>query len=89
MFLQVSDNRIKYVSFNIDGCLNTSVCANTVAFLAEGRSIEKAWEITPKDVIDYLGTLPSDHEHCAELAVGAFYKCLAGVKKARNFGHGR
>jgi len=77
MFIRVRDKRIQSVSFMTDGCLNTNACANTVAFLAEGKNIDDAWEITPEKVADYLETLPTEEIHCAELAVGAFYLALA------------
>ena len=67
------------VAYLTDGCLNTNACANTVAHLAEGRSIETAWEITPEAVIAHLQTLPAESHHCAELTVGTFYKALAAL----------
>jgi len=60
--------------------LNTNACANTVARLGEGKSLEGAWEITPEMIIEYLETLPSHETHCAELAVGAFYLALSGYR---------
>jgi nitrogen fixation NifU-like protein len=77
MYLCVREDRIQSVTFQVDGCLNTSACANTVAYLAEGKKVTEGWDITPEDVIAYLETLPSNHTHCAELAVGAFYQALA------------
>ncbi len=77
MFLTVHSGRIEAVSYDTDGCLNTNACANTVAELAEGRSVEEAWEISPEDVIEFLETLPEESRHCAELAAGAFYLALA------------
>lgn len=77
MFVVVRSDKIESVSFDLDGCLHTNACANTVAHLAMGRSVEDAWEITPEAVADYLKTLPADHFHCAQLAVGAFYLALA------------
>jgi len=76
MFLTVREGRIQSVSFEINGCINTSACANTVAELAEGRKVKDAWAITPDDVIAYLETLPAENTHCAELAAGAFYLAL-------------
>lgn len=78
-FLTTVKDCIRSVSYLTDGCLNTNACANTVAHLAEGKSVEAAWEITPEDVIAYLQTLPTESHHCAELAVGAFYKALADL----------
>lgn len=82
-FLTLENESIRAVSYLTDGCLNTNACANTVAHLTEGRSIEAAWEITPEEVIAYLQTLPAENHHCAELAVGAFYKALADVTEKR------
>ena len=76
MFLTIRDGRIDSVSFEINGCLNTIACANTVATLAEGKKVKDAWTITPEDVVAYLETLPAEHTHCAELAAGAFYLAL-------------
>ncbi len=81
IFLTVRNEKIESVSFQTDGCINTNACANTVACLAEGKKIDQAWEISPEDVIGYLGTLPSEETHCAEVAVGAFYLALANLRE--------
>jgi nitrogen fixation NifU-like protein len=83
MFLVVTKNIVKHVSFQIEGCRNTTACANTVAFLAEGKQVDKAWDITPDDVIEYLATLSKENYHCAELAVGAFYLALANYQEMK------
>jgi len=80
MFLNVTNNMITEIGYVTDGCLNTNACANTVAHLAEGKTLDEAWEIKPEDVIAYLETLPEDHTHCAELAIGAFYLALSNVR---------
>ena len=81
MFLKIEEDRIKSVSFRVSGCMNTNACANTVAELSEGKTLDEAWEITPQEVIDFLETLPEQNSHCAELALGAFYRALNGAKK--------
>ena len=81
IYLTVRDGRIQSVAYQTDGCMNTNACANTVAELIEGQSVENAWEFTPEDVIDYLETLPSQNFHCAELAVGALYLALANYRE--------
>ena len=83
MYLRVCDDRIKSVSFEIDGCINTNACANAVAQLVEGKSVEDAWEVTAEDVVAYLETLPSESKHCAELAVGAFYLALTSWQELK------
>lgn len=80
IFLMVRAGRIQTVAFDTDGCMHTTACANTVAELAAGRPVETAWEITPEAIAGFLETLPADHLHCAELAVGALFLALASLK---------
>jgi nitrogen fixation NifU-like protein len=81
MFLSIENDRIKHVSFIVEGCRNTHACGNTVASLAEGKETDAAWEITPENVIQFLETLPKENYHCAELAVGAFYLALSNYQE--------
>lgn len=78
-FLTGNKDKIESVAFMVHGCMNTVACSNTVAHFSMGKSTEKAWDITPEQVIDFLETLPADHHHCAELAVGAFYLALSDM----------
>jgi len=81
MCLSIRSKRIQSVYFNIEGCINTNACCNTVAYLAEGKSVEEVWGITAENVIDYLETLPPENYHCAELAVGALYQALSNYQE--------
>lgn len=81
MYLAVEDGIVQQLCFELDGCMNTNACSNVVATMAENHPVANGWEITPEQVIDYLGTLPDDHYHCAELAVGTFYLALADYEK--------
>ena len=77
IFLKINRKKVAAVSYQVDGCINTNACCNTVVHMAEGRSVEEAWGITPEKIDAFLETLPPDHFHCAELAVGALYLALA------------
>ncbi len=79
-FLMCKQDRLVTVSFFTRGCLNTTACCNTVVKLARGRTTDRAWEIKPEQVVKFLKTLPDDHIHCSELAVGALYLALADLK---------
>ena len=81
LFLSVRGGQLQMITFKVEGCANTVACGNTVSFLMEGRSLSDAWQLTPENVIDFLETLSPDHHHCAELAVGAFYKALTDYNK--------
>ncbi|MBN2419240.1 MAG: iron-sulfur cluster assembly scaffold protein [Deltaproteobacteria bacterium] len=73
-------NIIRNIAYNVEGCLNTNACANTICLLAEGKNTDDAWDITPGNIIDFLETLPPANYHCAELAAGAFYRALNTIK---------
>lgn len=83
MYLTVRGNRIGMITFIVDGCTNTIACGNTVSHLMEGKALNDAWLLTPENVANYLESLPEDHFHCAELAVGAFYQALADYNKKK------
>jgi len=83
IFLKARDNIIEMASYYINGCMNTAACANTIVLMAENKTIDQAWEITPEAVAEYLETLPKNHFHCAELAVGALYLALSNLLELR------
>ncbi|HSL61462.1 MAG TPA: iron-sulfur cluster assembly scaffold protein [Desulfotignum sp.] len=85
-FIMVRAGKLDQVSFSVQGCMNTTACCNTVVKFARGRTVDQAWEITPEQVAAYLQTLPPDHVHCAELAVGGFYLALSDFQAGRNKG---
>ncbi len=82
-YLSVRDNCIDGFAYQVQGCINTNACINTVIHFAENRHVDEAWAITPEMVVEYLETLPAGHQHCAELAVGALYQALADYHKKR------
>ena len=82
-FINLDEDRIGAVSYDINGCLNTNACCNTVIELVAGKSMDNAWEVTPEQVCGFLESLPEDHFHCAELAVGTFYLALSNVRENR------
>ena len=78
-FLMVKDSCIETLSYAINGCIATNACANAIVELIEGKTLDDAWRLNPEDVSAFLESLPEDHFHCAELAVGALYLALADV----------
>lgn len=83
MYIRMNRDRIGSVAFVIQGCIHTNACANTVAELAEDKTVAEAWNVEVEDVIAFLETLPEDHHHCAELAVGAFYLALSDLRRTQ------
>jgi nitrogen fixation NifU-like protein len=68
VWLKVRDNTIREIKFLTDGC-GTSIAAGSMATeMVKGKTIVEAARITRKDVLDALGGLPEESEHCALLA---------------------
>lgn len=83
IFITVKNNYIQSVSYHQDGCLHANACANTIGELAENKTIEAAWKITPSNIIDFLETLPEHEHHCADFAISAFQLALKDLKKEK------
>jgi len=84
-FIMARAGVLNRIAFGVNGCIHTTACCNTVIHLTEGQPVEAAWEVTPEKVADFLKTLPDDHFHCAELAVGGFYLALTDLRNHGNF----
>jgi nitrogen fixation NifU-like protein len=80
MYLKISNDAIEQVGFQIEGCLNTNACANTLAHLALGKRMEDAWNLSSNHIVDFLESLPPHETHCADLACGAFYLALKNAQ---------
>ena len=75
-FLVGIPEKLEFVSYRVDGCLNMEVCANTVSFLFSGKTVAEAQCLTADMIIDFLETLPTPEHHCAEIAEQAFKRAL-------------
>jgi len=67
--LRVNDDSITECVFFTDGCAHTIACGSAITSLAKGKTVAEALRIEADDVGDLLGGLPSEHKHCARLAV--------------------
>ncbi len=81
--LGVDGERIQSAMMKTDACIDTVACANAVAFMVEGKTPDEALEITPETVMDYLETLSTEKEHCAEFALGAFQRALINLLEVK------
>lgn len=69
IFLTMRNDLVHSASFHTEGCIYTVACANTVVRMVEGKPAQNAWAVTPRQIIDFLETMPQKEYHCAELAV--------------------
>ena len=68
IFLKIANDIIAGVSFITDGCGTSIASGSMVTELAKSKHVQKAYRISQKDVLENLGGLPEEDEHCALLA---------------------
>jgi len=74
--LKVKDGVIKDAKFQTDGCGNSIICGCMVTSLAHGKTISEARNIKNTDVLEGLGGLPEEEQHCATLAATTLHMAL-------------
>jgi len=77
IYISLKDDRISEARYETDGCGVTSACGEAIAEMAEGKTLEAAFGISPRDLLQDLGRLPRSHWHCALLAVTTLLDALA------------
>jgi len=68
IWLKVKDDTIAEATFVTDGCGTTVVAGSMTTELAKGKSVSQALGIGHQEVLNALGGLPEESQHCALLA---------------------
>lgn len=88
LYIKVSKNKagqevIKDVKFETLGCGAAISTSSMTTFLAKGKTIEEAIEITNKSVAEELGGLPLAKMHCSNLAADALHAAIKDYQKKK------
>jgi nitrogen fixation NifU-like protein len=81
IWLKVNDGVITDATFVTDGCGNSIASCSTVTEMAKGKSIVEAQQISQQDILNDLGGLPSEGEHCALLAANTLKAAFSDFLK--------
>ena len=68
IFLKFENDRVKEASFKTDGCGSSMVCGSFAAEMALNRTPDELLFVTGQDILEKLGGLPGEEQHCAFLA---------------------
>ncbi|AFM24682.1 iron-sulfur cluster assembly scaffold protein NifU [Desulfomonile tiedjei] len=77
IYVGFDNGRIARTGFVTNGCGPTVACSSAITCMVEGATLEEAMSITGKQLIEYLGGLPIENTHCADLAVNTLRGALA------------
>jgi nitrogen fixation NifU-like protein len=91
IWIKVHDGRIADARFLTDGCGTTRASGSMTTEMAKGKSLAQAQRISQQDVLDGLGGLPEESEHCALLAANtlkeAINDCMNGKRAPEERDH--
>jgi nitrogen fixation protein NifU and related proteins len=74
--LRVQEDKVIDAKFLTEGCGFTQVAGSMATELAIGKTVNECFMISPQTIIEQLGGLPEDHEHCALLASDTLREAL-------------
>ena len=76
MWLKVKNDTISDASFLTDGCGTTIASGSMITELAKGKSVAEARKISQGNVLNALGGLPEESQHCALLAANTLKEAI-------------
>jgi nitrogen fixation NifU-like protein len=76
VFLKIDNDIVQQMKYKVLGCAAAIATASITSEMATGRTVSEALEMTKEQVVEALGGLPPDKQHCSNLAVGALKAAL-------------
>lgn len=76
IFLSFQDEQVTKASYVTDGCASSNVCGSIAAETAIGKHMDELPDITGESILQKLGNLSKEEEHCAFLAAETLQEAL-------------
>jgi nitrogen fixation protein NifU and related proteins len=86
IYLKVKRGKITKASFLTYGCVAAIATTDALCELAEGKTLEEAEKIQPKDIVANLGEVPPIKFHCSVLGDKALRKAIAAFRAKQRAG---
>lgn len=77
IFLRFEQETVAEASFQTDGCGSSAVCGSFAAEMAHGKTPDELLDVTGEAILEKLGGLPKEEEHCAFLAGETLQEALS------------
>ena len=77
IWLTAEDHKIKQATFETDGCLTTIAAGSMATEMVKNKKLTEALQIEQQSILEALGGLPEESEHCALLAANALRGALS------------
>ena len=76
MFLRIRNDKIEDIAYTTDGCMTSHAAGSAATVMAKGNSVRECIRINQSSILEHLGGMPKESEHCALLAANTFHKAL-------------
>lgn len=76
IYLKVEDNVIKDAKFKTFGCGAAVASSSMATELIKGKTLDEAWNVTNRSVVEALEGLPPVKVHCSVLAEEAIHAAI-------------
>jgi nitrogen fixation NifU-like protein len=76
-WVRVRNGTMERVTFQTDGCGSSLACGSMTTVLAEGKSVTAVAALGQEAVLEALGGVPKEAEHCALLAINTLRAACA------------
>ena len=76
IWLKVKNGTVADATFMTDGCGTSIASGSMVTEIAKGKNVSEVWKISRQDVLNALGGLPEESEHCALLAANTLKEAI-------------
>lgn len=76
MYLKISNDKVIEISYTTDGCMTSHAAGTAATVMAKGQPVRDCIKINQSSILEHLGGMPADSEHCALLAANTFHKAL-------------
>jgi len=76
IFLRIRNDKIDDIAYTTDGCMTSHSAGTAATVMARGKAVRDCLKINQSSILEHLGGMPEDSEHCALLAAKTFHKAL-------------
>lgn len=84
IFLHVRNEKILDIRYTTNGCMTSHAAVSAATEMARGKPLRECLKINQSSILDHLGGLPEDSQHCALLAAITLHKALRSFAVGKN-----
>ena len=81
VYIKVKDNIISDVKFNTFGCGAAIATSSMATEMIKGKTVDEAWALSNKAVVEALDGLPANKLHCSVLAEEAVHAAIEDYRR--------